>query len=159
MESAAVAAAPQRDVSGSLAATRRRWQHQQQWRQREAQRWRTAQRRQHGGSSMEAAADSPALSANAPPPTRRRTRLRPWSRTEGRQRQWHRRCWQQRRRPWRRPSRSLMRCRRQQQRRWQRRRHCLLNYLNIIFSNLCCQGINSIFQCTLKIAKLNMCCS
>ena len=63
-----------------------------------ARRWRTAQRRQRRGSSAEAAADSPAPSANGPthtrlrtPLTRRHTCLCPWSRMEGRQRQWHRR--------------------------------------------------------------------
>jgi hypothetical protein len=57
--SAMVAAARQRDVGGSLAVV---WR----WRQREARRWRTARRRQRGGSSAEAAADSLAPSANAP---------------------------------------------------------------------------------------------
>jgi sRNA-binding protein len=52
-------AARHRDVGGSMAAAR-------QWREREARRRRTARRQQRGRRNTEAAADSPAPSANAP---------------------------------------------------------------------------------------------
>ncbi len=64
-KAAAVAAARQSDVDGSLVALWRWRQCQRRWWQHKMRQRCTAQRRQHSGSSAEAAADSPAPFTNA----------------------------------------------------------------------------------------------
>ncbi len=146
-----------KNVSGSLAAARRRRQRQRRWRC-------TARRRQRGGSRLEAAADLPAPSVNAPTHALSNATNAPTYASLSLVKDGGTTAPTASSLlaatavpvamstavadapplpttpPTATPTASFVK-------------------LKLIFSNLCCPGINSILQHTLKITKLNMCCS